>query len=100
MKRSISLLGTLILSTTLFWGVSAVEADEILYKVSADATSYCNLRFPTMLDASLSWERPVLDPNSGNIVAFYGPCDHDPVGRDEIRAQTRVLMRGDFEDGE
>jgi len=53
-----------------------------------------------MREDTLSWQQPVLDPQAGNIVDFYGPCDYDPTGADEIRAQRRVLLRGDFEDGD
>ena len=31
---------------------------------------------------------------------LYGPCDHDPTGKDEIDAQQRVLLRGYCIDGE
>jgi hypothetical protein len=35
-----------------------------------------------------SWDRPVLkDPGTGDILDFYGPCNHDPLGRDEIESQ-------------
>jgi hypothetical protein len=53
-----------------------------------------------MREDSLSWERPVLDSTTGNIIDFYGPCDYDPTGVDEIRAQRRVLLHGNFEDGD
>ena len=100
MKKSLSLLCNLLLSSTLFWGVPAVKAEEMVSSVPTDITDYCHLKFPAMREDSLSWERPVLDSASGNIIDFYGPCDYDPTGLDEIRAQRRVLLRGDFEDGD
>ncbi len=100
MKKSVLLLGNLLLSSTLFWGVPSVEAEEMISSVPTDITDYCHLKFPAMHEDSLSWERPVLDPLTGNIVDFYGPCDYDPTGVDEIRAQRRVLLRGNFEDGD
>ena len=101
MKKSVSLLSNLLLSSTLFWGVPSVEAEELISIVPADSTAaYCHLKFPAMREDSLSWQQPVLDPLAGNIVDFYGPCDYDPTGADEIRAQRRVLLRGDFEDGD
>jgi hypothetical protein len=42
----------------------------------------------------------VLDETAGNVIDFYGPCDHDPTGTDEIKTQRRVLMRGFYGDGE
>jgi hypothetical protein len=99
MKKSVSLLSNLLLSSTLFWAVPAV-AEEMVSSVPTDITAYCHLKFPAMREDTLSWQQPVLDPLSGNIVDFYGPCDYDPTGVDEIRAQRRVLLRGNFEDGD
>ncbi len=100
MKKSVSLLCNLLLSSTLFWGVPSVGAEEMIDVVPADITGYCHLQFPLMSEDSLSWEQPVLDPLTGNVVDFYGPCDYDPTGSDEIRAQRRVILRGDFDDGD
>ena len=100
MKKSVSLLSNLLLSSTLFWAVPSVGAEEMISSVPTDTTAYCHLKFPTMREDTLSWEQPVLDPLSGNIVDFYGPCDYDPMGVDEIRVQRRVILRGDFEDGD
>ena len=100
MKKSVSLLSNLLLSSTLFWAVPSVGAEEMISSVPSDTTAYCHLKFPTMREDSLSWEQPVLDSLTGNIVDFYGPCDYDPMGLDEIRVQRRVILRGDFEDGD
>ena len=100
MKKSVSLLSNLLLSSTLFWGVPSLGAEEMVSSVPTDITAYCHLKFPAMREDTLSWQQPVLDPLSGNIVDFYGPCDYDPTGVDEIRAQRRVILRGDFEDGD
>ena len=100
MKKSVSLLCNLLLSSTLFWGVPSVEAEELISIVPADTTTYCHLKFPTMHQNSLSWEQPVLDSAAGNMVDFYGPCDYDPVGADEIRVQRRVILRSNFDDGD
>ena len=100
MKKSLALLSNLLLSSTLFWGVPAVNADEMISNVPSDATAYCHLKFPAMREDTLSWQQPVLDPEAGNSVDFYGPCDYDPTGADEIRAQRRAILHGDFEDGD
>ena len=101
MKNRVSLLCNLLLSSTLFWGVPSVEAEELISIVPADTTAtYCHLKFPTMHQHSLSWEQPVLDSTAGNMVDFYGPCDYDPVGADEIRVQRRVILRSNFDDGD
>ena len=100
MKKTLSLLSNLVLSSALFWGVPAAEADELVIREAANLSYYCHMQFPEMRVDTLSWERPVLDETTGNLIDFYGPCDHDPTGADEIKAQRRVLMRGFYGDGE
>ncbi len=99
MKKSVSLLCNLLLSSTLFWGVPSVEGEELISMVPVDTSDYCHLKFPAIREDSLSWERPVLDSTTGSI-DFYGPCDYDPVGLDEIRVQRRVILRSNFDDGD
>ena len=61
--------------------------------------SYCHLTFPAIREETLSWDRPVLkDPSEGDIIDFYGSCDHDPLGKmrsylrdDRQRSGTRVI---------
>ena len=56
MKKSVSLLSNLLLSSTLFWGVPSVEAEEMISMVPADTTAYCHLKFPAMREDTLSWQ--------------------------------------------
>jgi hypothetical protein len=100
MKKCVALLGNLLLSSTLFLGVPTVEAQDMISTIPSDATGYCHLKFPVMREDTLSWQTPILDPLAGNVVDFYGPCDYDPVGLEEIRVQRRMLLRGDFDDGD
>lgn len=100
MKKSVSLLSNLLLSSTLFWAVPSVEAEEMISMVPTDTTAYCHLKFPAMREDTLSWQTPIFDPQAGDVVDFYGPCDYDPVGLDEIRVQRRVLLRSNFDDGD
>ena len=98
MKKS-SILFNMLLSSTLFWGVPSVEADEMILSVPADTVPYCNLKFPAMREETLSWDRPLFD-GASNTIDFYGPCDHDPLGRDEIRAQRRTHIHSNYGDGD
>jgi hypothetical protein len=100
MKKNVSLLCNLLLASTLFWGVPIVDAQEIISSVPTETTEYCNLKFPLIREDTLSWERPVLDPSTGKVVDFYGACDYDPLGSEEIRVQRRALLRADFDDGD
>lgn len=100
MKTTVSLLCNLLLSLTLFWAVPFVGAEEMISSIPTDTTAYCHLKFPAIREDSLSWEQPVLEPSTGNIMDFYGACDYDPLGSEELRFQRRMLLRGTFDDGE
>jgi hypothetical protein len=89
MKKSMSILSNLFLSSTLFWGVATVSAEELVVKKPLDFSGYCHMKFPPMREDTLSWSQPVLDENAGNIIDFYGPCDYDPTGLVERKRQRR-----------
>ena len=92
MKKTISLVSNLLVASTLFWGVPLVAADEIVKEEVV--TGYCHMKFPPMHEATFSWDRPELNRDLGNIIDFYGPCDYDPTGAAEVRAQRRLLQDG------
>lgn len=95
MKKTMSIVSNLLLSSTLFWGLPTVEADELVFKEAANASAYCHMKFPPMREDTLSWAQPVLDENAGNIIDFYGPCDYDPTGAAERTRQRRHRFSGD-----
>jgi hypothetical protein len=95
------LLSVLLLAGTLGVTVAPVWADGVILKVAANPqTNYCHMKFPAIRDNTLSWGRPVLkDASDGDIIDFYGPCDHDPVGKAEISAQ-RAARYDQFRQGQ
>jgi hypothetical protein len=104
MKKTISLLTNLLLASTLFWAVPSVNGEVVggqeIVKEAADSAGYCHMKFPPMREGSLSWEQPVFDEAAGNTVDFYGPCDHNPLGADEINAQRRIFLQDNYGDSE
>jgi hypothetical protein len=69
-------------------------AEGIVYRSPDGTGGYCHLKFPAIREDTLSWDRPVLkDPSEGDIVDFYGPCDHDPLGRAEVMRQKLEQRR-------
>jgi hypothetical protein len=65
-----------------------LAADDIISKVPDASGSSCYLTFPAIKESTLYWPRPVLkDPASGDIISYYGDCNHDPLGPQEIRRQ-------------
>jgi hypothetical protein len=90
LSRSIlCLLAAYLTGNCLVWAGEA-----IISKVPDSSGKYCHLRFPAIREDTLSWNRPVLkDPSEGDIIDFYGPCDYDPLGKEEIQRQKRDVQR-------
>ncbi len=83
MKIINMLVGIALLGATL--GLSAAPAgaaDGVLFKVEV-SDGYCHMQFRSMEENSYS---PTFDPD-GDIIDYYGPCDHDPLGRQEMLDQ-------------
>ena len=99
MKKTISLLSNLLLASTLFWGVPLVEADEIVQSEVVGLAGYCHMKFAPMDESTLSWARPELISEAEKSIDFYGPCDYDPTGAAEVRAQRGLLSNDLFGDG-
>jgi hypothetical protein len=93
MKKTISLLSSLLLCSTLFWDVPAVGASEIVKTEVADFAGYCHMKFAPMSEATLSWDRPELNTEAEKSIDFYGPCDYDPTGAAESRTQRGLWLR-------
>ncbi len=88
MKVINTLVGIALLGAILgFSPAPAGAADGLLFKVEA-FPGYCYMQFPAIVEETLGWDRPVLqDASTTDIIDFYGPCGHDPLGKDEVRAQ-------------
>ena len=55
--------------------------------------SYCHMKFPAIREQTLGAPQPVLkEADSGDIIHFYGPCSHDPLGKEEVQAQLLQLQ--------
>ena len=77
-------------------GVSAA-GDGVTSKTVLTEGSYCHLKFPPIREETLSWSHPVLkDPSSGDMIDFYGACNHDPLGKDEIQSRTRQRFEWEY----
>ena len=69
-------------------------AEKFISKVPDAAGTYCHLKFPAISESTLFSDRPVLkDPSEGDIRDFYGPCNYDPLGREEIFRQRADHQR-------
>ena len=94
MKTAISFLAALLLVGSFGTTGALAAAEGVISNATFTAGSYCHLTFPAIREETLSWDRPVLkDPSAGDIIDFYGSCDHDPLGQDEIAYQRRQAER-------
>ena len=88
------LFALFLLGTFSLLAAPAPGAEGVILKVSTPDGKYCHLKFPAIREETLYSDRPVLkDPSEGDVIDFYGPCDHDPLGEEEIRAQRRSVQR-------
>ena len=88
MKIATTVLVAVLLTGTLGALESARGADGIIYKQELTPGSYCHLKFPAISEETLDSAHPVLtDPDDGDIIDYYGPCDEDPVGKDQVHEQ-------------
>lgn len=69
-------------------------AEGIISKVPDSTGTYCHLKFPAITEDTLFSDRPVLkNPSEGDIRDFYGPCNYDPSGKEEIQRQRKDHQR-------
>jgi len=100
MKIATSFLAALLLIGTLGSINTAMSADGVISKDELTADRYCHEKFHSMTGQSLDTDNPVLN-NSGAIVDFYGSCNENPVGEDQIQDQkleAQHRFADDYED--
>ena len=96
MARLKGICSILFLSGILvgFWSSVLWSAEGIISKVPDSSGQFCNLKFPAIQEETLTSDRPVLkNPSEGDIVDYYGPCDHDPLGKEEGQRQLGDIQR-------
>lgn len=93
MKIAKLFLAALALVGSLGASSALAAAEGVISNAAVTPGSYCHLTFPAIREDTLTWDRPVLkDPSTGDLVNFYGSCDHDPLGKEEIASQRRQAV--------
>jgi hypothetical protein len=82
-------LSLLILAATVGASATNIKAEDgLIIKVPEQEGSYCHLKFPAIRPSTLAARHPQLkSARSGDIVDYYGACDHAPLSRDEVISQ-------------
>src|SRR5262245_16156110 len=95
MKRIGLTFAALTFAGVIAGSTAAMAADGVLLKEEAGDSGYCHLRFPAIRENTLFSRHPQLkSADSGDIIDYYGSCDHDPVGKDEVNNQINDPVRG------
>lgn len=79
----------LLLAVLLLTGLVAAPVwADVLFKVKLGGSDYFHMKLPAIDERTLGLDQPVLQRvDTGDLIDFYGPCDHDPLGKDEIASQ-------------
>jgi hypothetical protein len=92
--RNALFTASVLAATFLECAALVTAAERMILKVPDSSGQYCHLKFPAITRDSLFTDRPVLkDPSEGDIIDFYGACDHDPLGKAEIDRQKADRRR-------
>ena len=94
MKTMKSVLAVLFVAGAMVSSLaSTAGAEGVISKDALTGGSYCHMKFPAIDEASLSTTDPFLkSAGTGDVIDSYAPCDHDPLGKDEINAQLVELQ--------
>ena len=88
MKIATSVLAALLFTAILRVFNNAMAEDGILSKNELTVDGYCHEKFPAIRQNTLGNDQPELS-NMGDVIDFYGPCNENPHGKDQI--QTQIL---------
>jgi hypothetical protein len=86
MKSIKSLMSAVFLTGALGFSVVSQGAETVISKDALTQGSYCHTKFESLHEETLASSQPVLK-DVDDIVDFYGACDHNPLGKEEIQAQ-------------
>jgi hypothetical protein len=100
MNKTKCLIVTALFAGIIDTGATLARAQSTISKEVAVPGSYCHMKFPAIREDTLSEATPGFTV-SGDLIDFYGTCDHDPLGKDEVQSQrleTQHRFKVDFED--
>ena len=95
MKSMKLLMSVVFLSGALGLSVVSAGAENVISKDVLTDSSYCHTKFESIREDTLASSQPVLK-DTDDIIDFNGPCNHDPLGKEEIQSQ-KLEMQHRFE---
>jgi hypothetical protein len=68
--------------------VQAAAVQGVISSTPLSAADYCHSKFPAIRPSTLGTSNPQLKhPGTGDVVDYYGPCNHNPRGKQEAAEQ-------------
>jgi hypothetical protein len=95
MKNRRRFLSAVIVAGGLTFAGVAFGTDGVVLREPLNAASdYCHLQFPAIREDTLATGHPVLKSSAaGDLIDFYGSCDEDPLGPNQVLLQKQDLKR-------
>ena len=90
-----SLVSVVFLTGALSLSAVSAGAENVISKDVLTDGSYCHTKFESIREETLASSQPVLK-DADDIVDFYGACNHDPLGKEEIQSQ-KIEMQHRFQ---
>ena len=90
-----SFMSVVFLTGALGLSAVSVGAEGVISQDVLTDGSYCHTKFESIREDTLASSQPVLK-DADDIVDFYGACNHDPVGKEEIQSQ-KIEMQHRFQ---
>lgn len=86
MKNTKTLFAALLLTGLALNGTAF--AQDAMTQDALTAGAYCHTKFPAIEARTLTNDQPVVkNAGTGDLVDFYGPCDENPAGADQVQEQ-------------
>jgi hypothetical protein len=94
MKIATSFLSALLFFASLAGSVMAADDGVLSKEELAPGSDYCHMQFPAIRPSTLSSGHPALESSaSGDIIDFYGSCNENPLGKDQVTSQREEYAR-------
>jgi hypothetical protein len=88
MKNFKANLSILLVVGVLGTSGAALAADGAVVEGELGQGSYCHEKFPAIRPSTLADDQPQLKQSgTGDVIDYYGPCDENPTGKDQIASQ-------------
>src|ERR1700720_4095195 len=99
MKNTKTFIAALILVGSVAASGMAIADDGVISKDVVTPQGYWHEKFPAIQGRSLGTDDPTLKSTaSGDVIDFYGPCNENPTGKDQVQEQELEREHSMFEE--